>query len=195
LQILSVFFLTYFVLCTVALTLPKIPKGKYPLGSKQVKLWFFGFCFKKIWGHPLINRTIFVSTFLRTLFLKCLGCQISLTSMLSSDVTLYDPHLIKIGKGCTVGMKVTICPHMVAGGKLILGEIVLEDFSFVSLGGELFVDSYLGKGARLDPKVTLFEATVPENARIKSYSIVDKSMNLSKGEKVPPMTNPLNYKK
>lgn len=175
----------YFSLCLLALLIPKVAPGTYELNDPKVRLWFLGFVFGRIWHFPLILYPIFNSLLLRTLFLRCLGCKAPLNSAISSDLSIYDPHLVKIGGNVVIGMKSLIVPHYIVHGKLYLGEVIIGEGSLVGAGAEIVAGAKIGKNVKINGRCTLMpDSVLPDGMTLKSFSIVSKADDFVENQKV-----------
>jgi len=189
LKVLMSFAIFYILLCLLALSIPKVIPGSYSLSSNETKKWFIGFIFSRIWHYPFIQYPIFNSVILRTLFLKSLGCKIPFSCAMSSDISIYDPHLIEIGESSIIGMKSTFIPHYIAKNQLVLGEIKIGKNTLIGAASEIGANVTIEDLVRLDIKVTCFPGTIiPSKAHIKPYCILDSSIPIESEQVIPPFT-------
>jgi hypothetical protein len=184
-QLVFLFFALYFSLCFMALAIPKVQPGHYELSDPKVRLWFIGFVFGRIWHFPVFMYPIFNSLLLRTLFLRCLGCRAPLNSAISSDLSIYDPHLVEIGQNVVIGMKSTIVPHYIVHGKLYLGKVSIGEGSLVGAGASIIAGSTIGKNVKINGGCTLLpDSQLPDGVNLKSFGVISKSDQFSENQNI-----------
>ena len=172
----------YASLCIMALFIPKLKPGTYPLKDPRVSIWFLGFIFARIWNYQLIRHPIFSIALLRIIFLKCLGSKISAGTTLSSDAAIFDPYLIEVEEGSTIGMGTYIVPHYVAKGNLVLAPIKIGKNVMVGAWTRVSPGVTIGDRTTLDAGVAIVpHVNIPKDCKIQIGAVIDRATILTEG--------------
>jgi len=79
---------------------------------------------------------------------------------------LVDPYLTEIGPDVVIGLNAVLSPHLLMGGRLVLGRVRLEPESTVGVGAVLQGDVLVGRGS-----IIAANAVVPTGTTVPSYEL------------------------
>ena len=171
----------------LGLLLPRVRPGRYKLMKGAVFWgWLFRTMLRRILFYPPIRVLLFTSNILRWLTLTALGARVSFTANMSSDVDLFDPWMLRVGPGATIGSRCLLSGHYIKGGDLVLDEIDIGGGTLlaadvavgpgVKVGRDCFV---LGRAA-LGPGVQ-----IGDGALIGSHAFLEAGVVVEAGARVP----------
>ncbi|MCB9617168.1 MAG: hypothetical protein H6721_02550 [Sandaracinus sp.] len=132
------------------LPLPRLRPGRYDL-MKGPMFWSWmirALLRRALLPAPLKPLFFSFATF-RFLTLRALGAKVAFGANMSTDVDLLDPALLVVETGATLGARSLVSGHFVDGGKLVLGEVRIEQGALLAVDVLVGPDSVIGAKARL----------------------------------------------
>ncbi len=136
----------------VRLALPPLKKGHFPLGlNKKYITWGAHLSLGRSIRVFQLKDFIYSSYILKYLYWKAMGAKIAFGINSSMYVNLIDLPLITIEKGVTLGDQVQLSCHIIANGKIVLGEIKIGEGTFVSFETSIGPMSKIGKNCFIGP--------------------------------------------
>jgi acetyltransferase-like isoleucine patch superfamily enzyme len=144
-----VFNLVFIVSVAIVFRMVPRPKpGKYPFPNHiQTRYWALHFALQRIAMLPILRQLIMSTSYLRYLILKALGGHIPFDIWTSSDVSLGEAYLIRIGTNSLLGGGSEISCHFIKDGLLVLAPTTLEENVQLLKNAIVGPDCYLKKNS------------------------------------------------
>jgi carbonic anhydrase/acetyltransferase-like protein (isoleucine patch superfamily) len=123
---------------------------------------------------PLIFSFVLKTYSLRWLFFSLIGLKLDRTSMIATDVRIYDPHLLEVGKNCLLPVYSIFSGHLITGNTMYMEKITIGDN--VSIGA----NSGFAPGVTIGPDTTLgFSTLMGMNVRIGRGCMIDSRTSIA----------------
>jgi acetyltransferase-like isoleucine patch superfamily enzyme len=117
---------------------------------------------------PILYSIILKTYSLRWIYFKLIGLKLDPTSIIVTDVRIYDPYLLRVGKNCLLPVFSIFSCHIITGSTMYLKEIIIGDN--VSIGAR----SGFAPGVEIGDNVTLgFSVLFGINVKVGNNTIID----------------------
>lgn len=138
-----------------------IQSGDFRLRDRVGQKWIFVKTVSELGQWALAPFTlVFFKPALYALFGAKMGRRVAIAG------DLVDPYLTEIGPDVVIGLNAVLSPHLLMGGRLVLGRVRLEPESTVGVGAVLQGDVLVGRGS-----IIAANAVVPTGTTVPSYEL------------------------
>ena len=164
----------------VARLMPALRPGRYPFpGSAQATAWMLRLSLQRVAYLPLWVNLFQSSSLLRWACLHALGATVSFDVDTAWDVSLLDPSLLEIGKGCMVAARVMTTCHIVEQGHIVLGRVILKDGVQVQTGVQMGPGVTIGAHSTLGPLCKILpDVTVGEDVHVGMETVLHSGVRI-----------------
>ena len=164
---------------------PRPPNGAHKVGSPSFICWGLRFLIQRQLCLFPTKQLIHYIGLLRFLTYRSLGSRISLDTSISSDAVILDWDRLRTGKGVVLGTEVRVYSHYLDRGKLILGDVHLDDGALLTALVCVGPFVRIGKGARVDPEARIGpRVTIEDGARVGPRAVVREDSVVRAGARV-----------
>ncbi len=182
---------------------PKLSEGVKDIGNnKDFISWALNSVFCGIFLTSPMRKQISFIFYLNWIYYRLMGLKMSLSTMISMNVTIRQPELIELGKGVIIGLgSIMSCHYKPSKTKHVQRKIIIKDrsilggFAHLSPGVVIGEDSVVGarsviyEGVRIGNNVRMgaecrvtFYSRIPDNVIIKSGSVITRNDKIGAGE-------------
>lgn len=189
--------------------IPELEAGKrYRTYSKEWLRWGMkAEMYKIIADFDLIYNYILKVYSLRWLYFKLIGLKIAPSSMIATDVRIYEPHFLEVGKDVLLPVYSLFSGHLITGSTMIMGRIKIGDYcrlgaqSGYSPGVSVGDRTTIGFGVLLGPFASVGEGCIVDsgtkiadmvkignNVMIGKDCVIDRRVEIADGVKIPNFT-------
>ena len=165
---------------------PRLRPGRYRMMKGAVFYgWIFRSMLRRILLLPGLRWIIFSSNVLRWLALRGMGARVAFNSNASVDAEFFDPSLLVIGPGATIGARSFLSGHYVENGKLVLGEVRVGRGSLLAAEVAVGPMTTIGERVMIMGRVSIsVGVTIGDDARIGAEVLVDSFATIGKGARL-----------
>ncbi len=188
---------------------PALESGKkYKTYSKEWLTWGVkAELYKAVADYDILYNYILKIYSLRWLFFKLIGLKLPATSMIATDVRIYEPHFLEVGQNVLLPVYSIFSGHLITGNTMIMGKIKIGDNarlgaqSGFSPGVTVGDGVAIGFGVQLGPFSSVGEKTlidsgtkvadqvsIGKNCYIGKDCVIDRRVVIGDGISVPPFT-------
>ena len=155
--------------------------GAYPTGSPIFLRWL-AYAGLHMWAVVLIFSFLQGTNWIK-IYLRLAGAKVG-KSVFINTKRIYDPYLLQIKDNVIVGGEATIMCHLFEGGRLILGEVILESGTSVGANSYLTPGTHTGQNSSIGIYTNLRRNTVMKDGEVL---ITPPSMSLRQAAKIMRM--------
>jgi len=152
--------------------------GAYSTDSPIFLRWL-AYAGLHMWAVVLIFSFLQGTNWIK-IYLRIAGAKIG-KSVFINTKRIYDPYLLQIKDNVIVGGEATIMCHLFEGGRLILGEVLLESGTSVGANSYLTPGTHTGKNSSIGIYTNLRRNTVMKDGEVL---ITPPSMSLRQVAKI-----------
>lgn len=188
---------------------PALEPGKrYKTYSKEWVSWGVkAELYKVVADYDILYNYILKIFSLRWLFFKLIGLKLPSTSMIATDVRIYEPHYLEVGENILLPVYSIFSGHLITGNTMIMGKIKIGDNcrlgaqSGYSPGVTIAKEVTIGFGVQLGPFVSVGEktmidsgtkvadqVTIGKNCYIGKDCVIDRRVTIGDNITIPPFT-------
>lgn len=165
---------------------PRPPNGAHKVGSPSFICWGLRFLIQRQLCLFPTKQLIHYIGVLRFLTYRSLGSRIAFDTSISSDAVILDWDRLRTGSGVVLGTEVRVYSHYLDRGKLILGDVHLDDGALLTALVCVGPFVRIGKGARVDPEARIGpRVTIEAGARVGPRAVVREDSVVRAGARVP----------
>jgi acetyltransferase-like isoleucine patch superfamily enzyme len=136
----------------VRILLPRLKKGTItPGANKKYLTWALHLSLGRAIRIFQLKDLIYSSYLLKYLYWRAMGANIAFGVNSSMYVNIIDLPLVTIEKNVTLGDQVQLSCHILANGRLVLGEIFIGENSFISFDTQIGPMTKIGKNCFVGP--------------------------------------------
>lgn len=183
---------------------PKQIPGAYPFPKHlESKKWMFMLSLKKLVHFPTIKTFYFSFYSTKWLFLRAFRCRNYIDLNTGSNLSLSDPGLLEIGRGCMIAQNTHISCHYIDKGQLHLFPIkignnvsvnayaivspgtVIGDNTVIGFNNSIYPHVEIGENVRLGAQVIIEGgAKIEDNCSIGARAIIKSQSIIKKNTKI-----------
>ena len=162
----------FLILFLYRMCLPKLEKGVYAAGPNKTTISW--------WAQVLMGRAVditglrplvFATTFLRFLYFRAMGAQLSYKTQISLNADFVDFSLLTIEEGVLIGEQTRLSGHSMIGDKIILKRVHIKKDAFVSSGCVIGFGTVIGERAQIGFGNKLYNMKVEPGQKIKDFEL------------------------
>ncbi len=182
---------------------PRLKEGLTPIGlNRDYVAWGIQSVFQGVFTTSIFARQIHILFYLRWLYYRLMGMNLSLSSIIGTQATIRQAELIELGKHSIVGEGSYLVPHLSPDGKnhlhgrIRLGERAvvggrasvapgasLGDRSVLGACSVLGMNAHVGDDARIGPNVLIMpNVVIGDGAKVVAGSVVKQNTVIEPGE-------------
>lgn len=182
---------------------PKLSEGVKEIGiNKDFIAWALNSAFCGVLLTSPMQKQISFIFYLNWIYYRLMGLKMTMSTMISMNVTIRQPELIELGKGVIIGLgSIMSCHYKPSKTKHVQRKIIIKDrsilggFAFLSPGVIVGRDSVVGarsviyEGVQIGNNVRIgaecritFHAKIPDNVTLKSGTVITRNDKIEAGE-------------
>lgn len=182
---------------------PKLHVGEFPIGlNKKYAGWITNSLFQGIIIASPFAKQIHFIFYLNWIYYRLMGMKLPFSTLVGMETVIRQPELIKVGKksilglGCAISChyspngkthvqkRVTIGDKSVIGGRSSIAPgCTVGNNSVVGALSSVYPDVTIGNNVRIGAECSIkFGSVIPDNAKIKSHTVIDKNCDIKEGE-------------
>jgi acetyltransferase-like isoleucine patch superfamily enzyme len=160
---------------------PNLEAGKrYKTYSKEWLLWGIkAELWKVVVDFDFLYNYILKIYSLRWIFFKLIGFKIKSSSMVATDVRIYEPHMLEVGHNVLLPVYSLFSGHAITGATMVMGKIKIGDDC------RLGAQSTYGPGVTLGHQVTIgFNVVLGPGSQVGDSSLIDSGTKVAENCKI-----------